>query len=248
MKIVGITILTLLFSVAAWAQKKPITVYLAGDSTLAAKAEDKRPETGWGEKLQSYFDSGKVKIDNRAQNGRSTKSFVDEKRWQAIVAELKPGDYVFIEFGHNDAKSADATRYAAANTDYRSNLIKFVNEVRGKKAFPVLLTPVSRRKFDEDGNLVDTHGEYPGAVRRVAAEMKVPLVDMHRLSASLLENYGAEKSRTLFLQLKTGENPNYPQGVEDNTHFNDTGAAEMAKLAVAEIRHSKIGLRKFLRK
>ena len=246
MKISIAIISILLTSASIFAQKSPITIYLAGDSTMAQKADDKRPETGWGEMLQKYFDAQKVVIDNRAQNGRSTKSFIDEGRWQKIVDALKKGDYVFIEFGHNDEKLDKPEVYAAANTDYRNNLIRFVKEVRAKKAFPVLLTPVMRRKFDDGGNFVDTHGEYPDAVRKVAAELKVPLIDMHRLSEKILKDLGAEKSRTLFLQLKAGENANYPNGVEDNTHFNPNGAETMAKLAIADIRNSKIGLRKYL--
>ena len=248
MKFGGITILIFALNAFVFAQKSPIVVYLAGDSTMAQKADDKRPETGWGEKLQQYFDEKKVKIDNRAMNGRSTKSFIDEKRWQAIVDNLKRNDYVFIEFGHNDEKKDKPEVYAAANTDYRNNLIRFVNDVRAKKAFPVLLTPVMRRKFDEKGNFVDTHGEYPDAVRKVAAELKVPLIDMHLGSEKVLKDLGAENSRTLFLQLKPNENANYPKGVEDNTHFNPNGAEAMAKLAIAAIKESKIGLRKYLKK
>ncbi len=248
MKFYVVTISILLFAMNISAQKSPITIFLAGDSTMAEKAENKRPETGWGEKLQQYFDAQKVKIDNRAQNGRSTKSFIDEGRWQKIIDDLKAGDYVFIEFGHNDEKSEDPTRYAAPNADYRNNLIRFVKDVRAKKAFSVLLTPVMRRKFDENGNFVDSHGEYPDAVRKVANEMKVPLIDMHRLSEAIIKKYGAEDSRKLFLQLKEGENANYPKGVEDNTHFNDFGAEEMAKAAVAEIKKQKIKLRKYLKK
>lgn len=235
-------------SLSILAQKSPITVYLAGDSTMAQKDENKRPETGWGEKLQQYFDEKKVKIDNRAMNGRSTKSFINEGLWQKIVDNVKRGDYVFIEFGHNDEKSDKPAVYAAPNTAYRNNLIKFVTEIRAKKANPILLTPVMRRKFDVDGNFVDTHGEYPESVRKVAAELKVPLIDMHRLSEKVLKDLGAEKSRTLFLQLKAGENVNYPNGVEDNTHFNPNGAEEMAKLAISGIKNSKIDLRKYLKK
>ena len=248
MKFGGITILIFALNAFVFAQKSPIVVYLAGDSTMAQKADDKRPETGWGEKLQQYFDEKKVKIDNRAMNGRSTKSFIDEKRWQAIVDNLKKGDYVFIEFGHNDEKKDKPEVYAAANTDYRNNLIKFVTEVRAKKAFPVLLTPVMRRKFDANGVFQDTHGEYPDAVRKVAAELKIPLIDMHLGSEKVLMDLGAENSRTLFLQLKKGENTNYPKGVEDNTHFNPNGAEAMAKLAIAAIKELKIGLRKYLKK
>lgn len=248
MRIAIVTILVLIFSVLAFGQKTPITVYLAGDSTMAQKANDKRPETGWGERLQSHFDERRVKIENHAQNGRSTKSFIAEGRWQTIVDKLKPGDYVFIEFGHNDEKLDKPAVGAAANGEYSENLIRFVKDVRAKNAFPVLLTPVMRRKFDENGKFQDTHGEYPRAVRKVAAELKVPLIDMHRLSEKVLTDLGAEISRTLFLQLKPNENANYPKGVEDNTHFNEKGAAEMAKIAVAEIEKSKIGLRKYLKK
>lgn len=247
MRFAGLLLTVIIFSVSVYAQKQPVVVYLAGDSTMAQKQENRRPETGWGEMLQKYFDEKKVKIDNRAQNGRSTKSFIAEGRWQAIVDALKKGDYVFIEFGHNDEKSEDPSRYAAPNTDYRNNLIRFVNEVRAKKAFPVLLTPVMRRKFDEAGNFVDTHGEYPDAVRNAAKDVNAPLIDMHRLSETVLKNYGAENSRRLFLQLKEGENPNYPKGVEDNTHFSPLGADEMAKLAIAEIKKQKINLRKYLK-
>ncbi len=247
MKIIVLTFSILLFATVALSQKQPITIYLAGDSTMAQKLAEKRPETGWGEMLQQYFDPNKVKIDNRAQNGRSTRTFISENRWQAIVDGLKKGDYVFIEFGHNDESKEKVDRYTPP-ADFRANLIKFITETRGKKAIPVLLTPVMRRKFDKSGNFVDTHGEYPDIFRAVAREYKVALIDMHRKSETVLKNYGAENSRKLFLQLKAGENPNYPNGVEDNTHFNPTGAEEMAKLAAEGIREQKIGLRKYLKK
>ena len=247
MKIIALTFSILIFNVFVFGQKQPITVFLAGDSTLAAKAADKRPETGWGEPFQNLF-SGKVKIENHAQNGRSTKSFIDEGRWQAIIEKLKKGDYVLIEFGHNDQKKEDPKRFAAANEDYRNNLIKFVTETRGKGAFPILLTPVVRRRFDENGAFYDTHGEYPEAVRAVAREYKVPLIDLHRKSEALLKKLGAEESKKLFLILKSGEHANYPKGVDDNTHFSAFGAGQMALLAAEELRAAKIGLAKYLRK
>src|SRR5438128_328393 len=223
------------------AQPKPLTVFLAGDSTMAKKLPEKRPETGWGEMLGEFFQDGKVIIDNRAQNGRSTRTFISEGRWQSIVDALQPADYVFIQFGHNDESKEKTDRYTPP-ADYRSNLIKFVSEVRAKKSIPVLLTPVMRRKFDKDGKLVDTHGEYPDIVRSVAAEYKVALIDMHRSSAAVLSKYGAEDSRKLFLQLKPNENPNYPNGIEDNTHFNPLGAKVMASLAAEGIREQRLRL------
>lgn len=246
MKFVAITILIFLYSIFAHAQKSPIVVYLAGDSTMAEKTSDKRPETGWGEFLQNHFDATKVKIENHAQNGRSTKSFIDEGRWQKIVDSLKRGDYVFIEFGHNDEKADKPAVYAVANTDYRNNLMRFVKDVRAKKAFSVLLTPVMRRRFNESGEFYDTHGEYPDAVRKVAQEFKVPLIDMHRKSEAVIKNLGVEASKKLFLILKPKENPNYLNGVEDNTHFSAFGAEEMARQAANSVRETKIGLAKFL--
>jgi len=238
-------IFILLLSSVILLAKDPITVYLVGDSTCANKQADRRPETGWGEMLAAHFKEGKVKIDNRALNGRSTRSFVAEGNWQKLLDVLKKGDYVFIQFAHNDQK--EGTERYASPADYRKNLIKFVEDVRAKKATPVLLTPVMRRRFNDKGEFYDTHGEYPGAVRSVAAEYKVPLIDMHRGSEAVIIRYGPEESKKLFLQLNPGENPNYPKGVEDNTHFSPLGAEEMAKLAVAGIREQKLGLRKYLK-
>ena len=234
-------------TLSASAQKTQVTIFLAGDSTMAAKLAEKRPETGWGEMLGQHFKDGKVVIDNRAQNGRSTKTFISEGRWQAIVDAVRKGDYVFIQFGHNDESKEKGERYTPP-ADYRTNLERFVDEVRAKGGNPVLFTPVMRRKFDKDGKFVDTHGEYPDIVRAVAREKKAPLIDMHRKSETLLVKYGPEDSRRLFLQLKPGENANYPKGIEDNTHFNPVGAEEMARLAVEGIRENKLALRKYLKK
>ena len=164
----GVLILLLMFSGIASAQGS-ITVYLAGDSTMAHKLPEKRPETGWGEALPEFFNGNRVRFENHAQNGRSTRSFIEEKRWQAIVDKLKKGDYVFIQFGHNDESKDKGDRYTPP-ADYRRNLIRFVDDVREKKAIPVLLTPVMRRRFDKDGNFVDSHGEYPDIVRAIMAD------------------------------------------------------------------------------
>jgi len=246
MKSISISALILLLNVFAFAQKSPIIVYLAGDSTLAEKKPEKRPETGWGEMFQQYFDEKKVRIENHAQNGRSTKTFISENRWQAIVDKLKKGDYVFIQFGHNDQSKEKGERYTPPE-DFKKNLARMVADVRAKKAYPILFTPVMRRRFDKDGKFYDAHGEYPDLTRSVAKDWKVPLIDMHRASEKLIVRYGLENSRKLFLQLKAGENPNYPNGIEDNTHFSPLGAEEMAKLAAVGIREAKIGLRKYLR-
>jgi lysophospholipase L1-like esterase len=219
----------------------PITVYLAGDSTMAEKAANKRPETGWGEALQQHFRPESVRIANRAMNGRSSRSFIAEGRWQAIVDSLKPGDYVFVQFGHNDAAKDRVDRYTPPD-DYRKNLLRFVAEVRQKEAHPVLFTPVARRKFNKDGFLEDTHGEYPDIVRSLAEELKVPIIDLTQKTSDLLRRFGADSSRTLFLQLKPRENANYPQGIEDNTHFSPLGAKLTAELAVEGMREINLEL------
>lgn len=235
----------LLFLAAVAFARGPVTVYLAGDSTMAQKLSERRPETGWGEALPKFFDARQVRIDNRAKNGRSSRTFIEEKLWQGIVDALRPGDYVFIQFGHNDESKDKVDRYTPPE-DYRRNLARFVREVREKKAFPVLLTPVMRRRFDPDGTFRDSHGEYPDLVRAVAAGTRAPLIDMHRKSERVLKQYGPEASKQLFLQLPPGENPNYPQGVQDNTHFSPLGAEIIAGLAVEGIREAKLGLARHL--
>lgn len=235
------------FMTVAACAAEPVTVFLAGDSTMAQKLPEKRPETGWGEMLASHFKDGKVRIDNRAQNGRSTKTFISEGRWQAILDSLKKGDYVFIQFGHNDASKDKGERYTPPE-DYKTNLIRFVDEIRAKGGNPVLLTPVMRRRFDKDGKFYDTHGEYPARVRTVAHEYVVPLIDMQRKSQAVIVKYGVEGSTKLFLQLKPGENANYPNGIDGNSHFSPLGAEEMAKLAVQGINENKLKLREYLKK
>ena len=245
MKLFVLIFISILAATAS-AQKTQVTIFMAGDSTMAIKQPDKRPETGWGEMFAKYFKNGTVRIENRAMNGRSTKTFISEGRWQSIIDDLKTGDYVLIQFGHNDESKDKGERYTPP-ADYRNNLIRFIADVKAKGGNPVLLTPVMRRKFDSSGNLVDTHGEYPDLVRAVANEHNVPLIDMHRDSEVLIKGYGVEGSRKLFLQLQPGENANYPKGIEDNTHFNPIGADEIAKLAVKGIKENKIGLRKYLK-
>lgn len=245
MKFINSAILLIIFHFAVNAQQ--ITVYLAGDSTMATKSAAARPEAGWGEYLQGNFDEKKAKFENFAQNGRSSKSFIDEGRWQKIVDSLKEGDYVFIQFGHNDEKNEDPKRYTPPNGEYRENLIKFVKDVRGKKATPVLLTPVMRRRFNKKGEFYDTHGEYPDAVRKVAAELGVALIDLHRKTETLIKNAGVEGSKKIFLFLKEGESPNRPKALEDNTHFSAYGAEQIALLAIEGIRELKLGLAKLIK-
>jgi len=216
--------------------KKKIRVFLAGDSTMSVKEAKAYPETGWGMPFVYYWDST-VTIDNRAKNGRSTKTFISEGIWQSIVNDLQPGDYVFIQFGHNDESKDKGERYASPG-EYTANLQKMIDETKAKKANPVLLTPVSRRRFDKEGKALQTHEVYSALVRKLAAAQSIPLIDLDEKSRTLYQELGVEASKLLFLQLKPGEHPNYPDGKEDNTHFSETGARKIAGLVLEEIRKS----------
>jgi N-acyl-D-amino-acid deacylase len=223
-----------------------VTLHLAGDSTMAEKLASKRPETGWGEMLQSHFKEDRVQVRNYAKNGRSTRTFISEGLWDALLANIREGDYVFIQFGHNDQPKEKVDRFTSP-ADYQANLKRFVADVRARKAIPVLMTPVMRRRFDVHGAVQNTHAEYPDLVRAVARETNTPLLDHHRESARVLSTYGPNGSVALFLQLKPGENPNYPEGVADNTHFSPKGAAVMAELAAAALRAAGLPLARELR-
>jgi lysophospholipase L1-like esterase len=231
---------------AGWISQERIRIFLIGDSTVADKPLIDNPEHGWGQMLPIFF-SDEVQIINYARNGRSTKSFINEGRWQTVVNRLRPGDYVFIQFGHNDAKLQDTSRYAAPHTTYRENLLKFVRQAREKHALPVLLTPVNRRRFDDRGKFVDTHGDYPTVVREVAKEEHVPLIDLHKSSEELLEGLGPEKSKDLFLvSVRPGVYRSLWKGQGDNTHFTRSGAVRIAGLVVEGIQEARLPLQKYL--
>jgi lysophospholipase L1-like esterase len=225
--------------------QKKITVYLIGDSTMSIKQTKFYPETGWGMPFVYFFDST-VTIDNRAQNGRSTRTFMAENRWQPVVDQLQEGDYVFIQFGHND--EVPTKKSYTTEEEFKTNLVKYITETRSKKAQPVLLTPVARRKFDSTGKVVSTHELYSQIVRNVAKENKVPLVDLDAKSQALLQQWGVEKSKLLFNQLAAGEHPNYPKGIEDNTHFNELGARVMAQLVLQGVKELGLELGERIKK
>lgn len=229
-------ILTFLITTLCFAQKT--TIYTIGDSTMAHKKDPERnPEHGWAQVLQPFFKDSFV-IENKAVNGRSTKSFINEKRWDSIYKKLKKGDYVFIEFGHNDEKIEDSTRYTNPHTSYRYNLIRFVKESREKGAIPILLTSIARRNFNEKGVLVPTHGDYPLATRLVAQEYKVPFIDLEYYTELLEQSYGPEKSKQLHLHFKAGENAYYDKDKADDTHLSLKGATAIAQIVVNQIKES----------
>ncbi|KAF2515585.1 rhamnogalacturonan acetylesterase [Flavobacterium foetidum] len=227
-------LLTFLITSLSFAQKT--TVYCIGDSTMANKKDpDKNPEHGWAQVLQSFF-KDEIVIVNKAVNGRSTKSFIAEKRWDSIYNKLKKGDYVLIEFGHNDEKIEDPSRYTNPHTAYRYNLIRFVKESREKGAIPILLTSIARRNFNDKGVLVPTHGEYPLETRLVAQEYKVPFIDLEYHTESLEQSYGPEKSKLLHLHFKAGENAYYDKDKADDTHLSLKGATEIAQIFITQLK------------
>ena len=251
-----ITLTAIVLCVAAFSidlyRNADVRIFLIGDSTMADKPLADNPERGWGQMLPSFFND-RVAIANYAKNGRSTKSFIDQGLWQAVFDQLRKGDYVFIQFGHNDEKKEDSTRYSAPHTAYKQNLLKFVREAREKGAIPVLITPVDRRKFDDDGNsfpksfrLANTHGDYPAVVKEVAKEENVPLIDLQAEDQVLFNKLGPEGTKKIFLWVLPGKYRLLPDGKEDNTHFTQYGAIQIAGLVVRQIRKLDLPLKDFL--
>ena len=215
-------------------------IFLIGDSTMADKPDPKNnPERGWGQMLP-YLLGESVHVYNHAVIGRSSRSFISEGRWQKVLDALKPKDYVFIQFGHNDQKVKDSARFTNPYTQYRQNLERFVKETRSKGAFPILFSSITRRNFNENGVLVDTHGAYPLVTRMVAMDLKVPFIDLQLLTEQLEISHGVEGSKKLHLHFAPGENDHRPNGVEDNTHLSVTGATLVAQLALDEMEKQQI--------
>lgn len=213
-------------------------VYIAGDSTAALKGPGEWPMAGWGEYLQEYL-GPEVRIENRAINGRSTRSFLAEGRLADIEQDLGSGDFLLIQFGHNDQKIEDPARYTDPHTEYRHNLKTFIESARSRGGIPVLLTSVSRRRFTAEGEPdPQAVGPYPGAVREVAEETGTLLLDIFAASQQLYGSLGVEESAKLFMHLPPGSHPNYPGGITDDTHFCRAGAQRIASLVAQALEQS----------
>jgi pectinesterase len=233
----------LLLLLMAFSPQRKTKIWLIGDSTMADKESKAYPETGWGMPFAHFFDA-EVVVDNRAKNGRSTGTFIKEGLWQPVVDGLSAGDYVLIQFGHNDEVATKAS--FTTPEEFTANLQRYVDESRKKGAIPILLTPVARRKFDSLGHIEETHPVYARLVREVAARNKVPLIDLAESSKTFLQQYGSEYSKVLFNYLQPGENPNYAGGRKDDTHFSPWGAMKMAELVVRGIKELNIDFVKHL--
>ncbi len=221
-------------------------IFLIGDSTMADKPLEENPERGWGQLLPQFLMPG-IQVQNHAVNGRSTKSFIKEGKWDTVMSRMRKGDYVLIQFGHNDQKVEDTNRSAPAHGLYKENLIRYVKDTRSKGGYPILITPVMRRKFDGKGKFVDQHGDYPGVVKEVAALLKVPMIDLHKSSEALIVKEGVEGSKRLFLNIPQQHFKNYKGKEEDNTHFSEYGAASIASLVCQSILEQQLPLTVFLK-
>lgn len=219
-----------------------VTLFLVGDSTVSNYTDKEAPRAGWGQVIGAYFGPD-VTVRNAAASGRSSKSYLDEGRLDEFAKDMKQGDYLFIQFGHNDEKE-DPDRHTDPKDTYPAHLRQYIDAARGAKANPVLITPVSRRDFGSDGKLKKTHGAYPAAMIKLAQEEKLPLIDLETKSGELLQNLGSEQSKALFMWLDKGESPNYPEGVQDNTHFKKYGAEQMAALVLQGIKETGLPLAK----
>lgn len=253
------------------ADKPVVTIFMIGDSTMANKKMDGgNPERGWGMVLPGFF-SEDIQIENHAANGRSSKSFISEGRWEKVISRVKKGDYVFIQFGHNDEKS-DSTRHTDPGTTFDDNLRRYVNETRAKGGIPVLFNSIVRRNFvqpkdasiakdirrtpgekeqkerpTEGTVLYDTHGAYLDSPRNVAKELGVVFIDMNKITHDLVEGLGPVESKKLFMFVGPDRVPAFPKGREDNTHLNVYGARTIAGLAVDAIAKEIPELSKYVR-
>ncbi len=221
--------LALLLPLAASAE----TLYMAGDSTMSIKADADFPETGWGMPFALFFDE-RINVENYAMNGRSTRTFIEEGHWGRIEKALQAGDFVIIQFGHNDESEHKKDRYTTPE-QYKANLARFIGEVRAKGAFPLLMSPITRRYFDENGSIKHTH-PYAPLSREVAKEEKVDFIDMDAITRDYFQQQGDENSTLRFLHIKPATHPNYPNGVRDDTHLNQLGAREVAQLVLREMK------------
>lgn len=258
--VIGLFVLT--------SSNKSTTIFIIGDSTAADKQNPQtNPERGWGMMLQGCFDHH-VRVSNHAVNGRSSKSFITEGRWQRVLEQLRPGDYVVIQFGHNDEKQ-DTARHTEPGGTFDENLRRFVREARERKATPILMNAVVRRNFfqasdgsaedealrntkyeDEQVNsdtLIDTHGAYLLSPRRVAEQMGVVFIDANRITHDLEQGMGIEGSRRLHMWYRPGEVASIPNGRHDNTHYNVFGARLVAGLLADAIAETVPALRRHVR-
>lgn len=219
-----------------------ITIFLAGNSTVVDQA--KEPYAAWGQMIPVFFQPGKIAVANYAESGETLKAFQREKRLDKVMSLIKPGDYLFIEFAHNDQKPGG--NHLDAFTTYKDMLKLYIGETRKRKAHPVLVTSMHRRNFDGHGRIVNTLGDYPEAVRQTGKEEDVPVIDLNGMSKILYEAWGPERSLKAFVHYPAGTFPGQHNALKDNTHFTPYGAYSLARCVVEGIRSENVGIASYL--
>ena len=209
------------------------TLYLAGDSTVTDQEHE--PWCSWGQIVPRFLDS-EIVVANYAESGESATSFIGERRWAKVLSVVKPGDYVFFQFGHNDQK--DKRAGAGAYTTYTDALQTMVTSAKAHGAFPVLITPMNRYSFDAAGKITNSLGDYPDAVRKLAADDGVPLIDLNAMSKTLYEALGPDQANHVFVHFPANTFPDQPTELKDDTHFQGYGAYELARCVIEGIRMS----------
>lgn len=242
---VFILILLTVASLGAAQGEKPPRLFLIGGSTMATFPPE-RPVVGWGQMLPEFFREAGI-VQNRAKSGRSSKSFIEQGLWSAVLAEMHAGDYLIICFGTNDSKVDDPSRYTEPRGAFRDNLERFLRETRAKGAHPLLATSVARRQWEEQGRFVEPPSEWVEVTREVAAAQRAPLLELRHRTVELEKSLGPEGSIALHLYLPEGKFAAYPKGAKDDTHYCEHGARRVAALAAQEIRRLKLPLAKWLK-
>jgi lysophospholipase L1-like esterase len=220
-----------------------ITIFLAGNSTVVDQDDD--PWASWGQMFPRFLKQG-IAVSNHAESGLSLGSFLSSNRLKKVMSMMKSGDYLFIEFGHNDQKEKGPDDGAFKSYSERMKL--FINEFRSKGGIPVIVSPANRRSFDDNGKITNSLGDYPEAARRVAEEMDVPFIDLNNMTRTLYEMLGPDNSKKLFVIYPANSFPWEPKELNDNTHFNSYGAYQLAKCVIEGIRKNKLGIEKYLTK
>ncbi len=217
-------------------EDEELRIFSIGDSTMSSYEPGEFQRVGWAQVLSGFFDNN-THIYNYGRSGRSSKSFLSEGHWKKVKKRLRKGDYVIIQFGHNDQKYKDSSRYTNPNTQYKENLREYVKECRELEAIPILVTSIARRNFNKYGVLIDTHEQYPVVMRQLASEKGVLLVDMQLYSEDLIISEGVYASKAMYYHVAPGKVEKYPEGIEDNTHLSFIGAKNMANIFIQEIKN-----------
>ena len=218
------------------------TIFLCGNSTVVD--QDNEPWASWGQMVPRFF-TDSICFANYAESGESANTFIGAGRLKKALTQMKPGDYIFMEFGHNDQKQKGPGK--GAFYSFMTSLKTFVDEARARGAQPVLVTPTQRRSFDENGKIKDTHLDFPDAVRWLAEKENIPLIDLHAMTRVLYEAMGVEESKHAFVHYPANTYPGQDRPLADNTHFNPYGAYQIAKCVIEGMKKAGLPVVKFLR-